>query len=79
MILLLRSVALAAIIGGVMLVTGIGLGNANVYSLTLRQTAIPRSLLARSGGAYRQVMYGSLPMHTRRIRGLRSPQAGVSA
>ena len=50
MILLLRSVALAAIIGGVMLVTGIGLGNANVYSLTLRQTVIP-SLLARSGGA----------------------------
>ncbi len=58
----LRSVALAAMIGGVMLVVGIGLGNANVYSLTLRQTVIPRSLLARSGGAYRQVMYGSIPI-----------------
>ena len=58
----LRSVALAAIIGGVMLVAGIGLGNANVYSLTLRQTVIPPSLLARSGGAYRQVMYGSIPI-----------------
>ena len=32
-ILPLHSVALAAIIGGVMLATGIGLGNANVYSL----------------------------------------------
>jgi MFS family permease len=58
----LRTVALAAVIGGVMLVAGIGLGNANVYSLTLRQTVIPRSLLARSGGAYRQVMYGSIPI-----------------
>jgi MFS family permease len=58
----LRSWALAAIIGGVMLVAGVGLGNANVYSLTLRQTVIPRSLLARSGGAYRQVMYGSIPI-----------------
>ena len=58
----LRSVALATMIGGVMLVAGIGLGNANVYSLTLRQTVIPRSLLARSGGAYRQVMYGSIPI-----------------
>jgi MFS family permease len=58
----LRAAALAAIIGGVMLVAGIGLGNANVYSLTLRQTVIPRSLLARSGGAYRQVMYGSIPI-----------------
>jgi len=58
----LRSVGLAAVIGGVMLVAGIGLGNANVYSLTLRQTVIPKPLLARSGGAYRQVMYGSIPI-----------------
>jgi MFS family permease len=58
----LRSVALAAVIGGVMLVAGIGLGNANVYSLTLRQTVIPRFLLTRSAGAYRQVMYGSIPI-----------------
>jgi MFS family permease len=58
----LRSVALATVVGGVMLVAGIGLGNANVYSLTLRQTVIPRSLLTRSAGAYRQVMYGSIPL-----------------
>jgi MFS family permease len=58
----LRSVALAVLIGGVMLVAGIGLGNANVYSLTLRQTVIPRILLTRSAGAYRQVMYGSIPI-----------------
>jgi MFS family permease len=58
----LRSVALATVVGGVMLVAGIGLGNANVYSLTLRQTVIPRFLLTRSAGAYRQVMYGSIPL-----------------
>ena len=57
----LRSGALAAIIGGVMLGAGIGLGNANVYWLTLRQTVIPRPLLARSGGTDRQVMCGSIP------------------
>ena len=43
-------------------ISGIGLGNANVYSLTLRQTVIPKALLARSGGAYRQIMYGSIPI-----------------
>lgn len=53
---------LAAILAGVMLLSGIGLGNANVYSLTLRQSAIPREQLTRSAGAYSQVMYGSIPL-----------------
>lgn len=53
---------LAAAIGVVMLISGIGLGNANVYSLTLRQSAIPREQLTRSAGAYTQVMYGSIPL-----------------
>jgi MFS family permease len=53
---------LAALIGAIMLVGGIGLGNANVYSLTLRQTAIPPEHLARSAGAYRQVTYGAIPL-----------------
>lgn len=53
---------LAAILAAVMLVSGIGLGNANVYSLTLRQSAIPREQLTRSAGAYTQVMYGSIPL-----------------
>jgi MFS family permease len=58
----LREVGLAVLIGAVLLVSGLGLGNANVYSLTLRQMVIPKALLARSAGAYRQIMYGSIPI-----------------
>lgn len=58
----LTGLALAGVIAAVMFVAGIGLGNANVYSLTLRQTVIPATQLARSGGAYSQVMYGSIPI-----------------
>lgn len=54
--------ALAAVIAAVMLVRGIGEGNANVYSLTMRQQLIPRDELTRSAGAYTQVMYGSIPL-----------------
>ncbi|WP_172669741.1 MFS transporter [Arsenicicoccus sp. oral taxon 190] len=57
-----HGLALGAILAAVMLVSGIGLGNANVYSLTLRQAAIPRDQLTRSAGAYTQVMYGSIPL-----------------
>lgn len=53
---------LAFVLGVVMLISGIGLGNANVYSLTLRQSSIPRDQLTRSAGAYTQVMYGSIPI-----------------
>lgn len=53
--------ALAAVIGAVMLVRGIGEGNANVYSLTMRQQVIPPEQLTRSAGAYTQVIYGSIP------------------
>lgn len=55
-------VALALLIGINMLVSGIGLGNANVYSLTLRQTVIPEEQLSRSAGAYAQIMYGLIPI-----------------
>lgn len=58
----LDGIALAVWIGAVMLLSGWGLGNANVYSLTLRQTVIPPERLARSAGAYTQVMYGSIPL-----------------
>ena len=53
---------LAAVIAAVMLVRGIGEGNANVYSLTMRQQAIPAAQLTRSAGAYTQVIYGSMPL-----------------
>ncbi|MFZ2626054.1 MAG: MFS transporter [Propionibacterium sp.] len=58
----LHGSALAAVLGGIMLLSGVGLGNANVYSLTMRQTAIPKDQLTRSAGAYTQVMYGSIPI-----------------
>ncbi len=58
----LRGMALAMLIGLVSLMAGIGLGNANVYSVTLRQSAIPEHVLTRSAGAYTQVMYGSIPL-----------------
>lgn len=58
----LRGPALAAILGAVMLISAIGLGNANVYSLTMRQMMIPDGQLSRSAGAYTQVMYGSIPL-----------------
>ena len=58
----LYGTALAVGIAAVLLVSGVGLGNANVYSLTLRQTVIPADQLARTVGAYRQIMYGSIPI-----------------
>lgn len=54
--------ALAGVIATVMLLRGIGEGNANIYSLTMRQQLIPRDGLTRSAGAYTQVMYGSIPL-----------------
>lgn len=58
----LHGTALTAVLAGIMLLSGLGLGNANVYSLTMRQTAIPQDQLTRSAGAYTQVMYGAIPM-----------------
>ena len=57
-----ESAALATAAAAILLLAGIGLGNANIYSLTLRQTVIPKDQLVRSTGAYRQVMYGSIPI-----------------
>lgn len=54
--------ALALVIAAIMFIAGIGLGNANVYSLTLRQSVIAKDQLTRSPGAYTQVMYGSIPI-----------------
>jgi MFS family permease len=46
----------------VQFVSGIGLGCANVLSTTLRQTIIPTTQLARTTGAYRLFMFGSIPL-----------------
>lgn len=53
---------LAVAIAAVLFIRGIGEGNANVYSLTMRQRLIPKGQLTRSAGAYSQVMYGSIPI-----------------
>lgn len=58
----LHGLSLTLLLAIVMLLSGIGLGNANVYSLTMRQTAIPANQLTRSAGAYTQLMYGSIPV-----------------
>jgi MFS family permease len=41
---------------------GVGLGAANVLSITLRQAVIPRGSLARSLGAYRLLIFGVIPL-----------------
>ncbi|MEU4687324.1 MFS transporter [Actinoplanes sp. NPDC023714] len=97
---------LAGSLAAVQFVSGIGLGAANVLSVTLRQVIAPRGSLARTNGGYRTLIFGvlpvgsalggvlgqalgsragvaigaaglalsSLPMLTRRMRRLKSPQ-----
>lgn len=55
-------IPLAVAIAAILAVRGIGEGNANIYSLTMRQQLIPADQLTRSAGAYTQVMYGSIPI-----------------
>ena len=62
--------ALAAVVAAILLVAGLGLGCANIYSVTLRQIVIPTGHRARAVGAYRQVMYGSIPIGTALAGGL---------
>ena len=54
--------ALAAPLAAIQFVAGIGLGAANVLSTTLRQTVIPAEELAPTIGAYRFLMFGSIPI-----------------
>lgn len=53
---------LAGAFAACLFVAGIGLGCANVLSITLRQTVIPRGSLARSNGGYRLLIFGVLPL-----------------
>lgn len=57
-----RGVLYGVLLGAVQFGSGIGLGSANVLSVTIRQLLIPRSTLARSNGAYRTFTYGVLPV-----------------
>ncbi|MBV9822964.1 MAG: MFS transporter [Actinobacteria bacterium] len=53
--------ALGAAVAAVQLVSGAGLGSANVLSVTLRQVVAPRGSLARTNGGYRLLIYGVIP------------------
>lgn len=53
--------ALGLAVGAVELVMGVGLGSANVLSVTLRQVVAPRGSLARTNGGYRLLIYGVIP------------------
>ncbi len=50
------------LLGACQFLAGIGLGSANVLSVTIRQLLIPKAALARSNGAYRMFTYGVLPV-----------------
>jgi MFS family permease len=53
---------LAGSLAAILFVSGIGLGSANVLSVTLRQVVAPRGSLARTNGGYRLLIYGVLPL-----------------
>ncbi|MFF0270877.1 MFS transporter [Kribbella sp. NPDC004536] len=57
-----RGLEYGLLLGGVQFLAGIGLGSANVLSVTIRQLLIPRATLARSNGAYRTFTFGVLPV-----------------
>ncbi|MFL6138096.1 MAG: MFS transporter [Frankiaceae bacterium] len=58
----MHGVALGLGVGAVMVVSGTGLGSANVLSTTLRQVVTPRGSLARTNGGYRFLIFGVIPI-----------------
>ena len=54
--------AFAIMVAAIEFVSGIGLGSANVLSVTLRQVVVPTGSLARSIGGYRLVIFGAIPI-----------------
>jgi predicted MFS family arabinose efflux permease len=52
----------AIALGAIQLVSGLGLGCANVLSTTLRQIVVPKDQVARTNGGYRFLMFGSIPI-----------------
>ena len=52
----------AIVLAVIQLGSGIGLGAANVLSVTLRQIVVPRGSLARTNGGYRLAIFGVIPI-----------------
>jgi Na+/melibiose symporter-like transporter len=61
-VLTLESVTFAVALSALLFVAGIGLGSANVLSITLRQVIVPTTSLARSNGGYRLLIFGAIPI-----------------
>jgi MFS family permease len=74
----LDSVSFAAALSALLLVAGIGLGSANVLSITLRQVIVPATSLARSNGGYRLLIFGAIPIGSI-LAGLIGHAAGTRA
>jgi MFS family permease len=53
--------ALGVAVAGVQVLSGTGLGIANVLSVTLRQVGALRGTLARTSAGYRALIYGTIP------------------
>ncbi len=73
-----RGAALAASLATVEFVSGMGLGSANVLSVTLRQIVVPTGSLARSNGGYRLLIFGAIPFGSA-LAGLIGAHAGARA
>lgn len=58
----LHGSALGLAVAAIEVVSGTGLGSANVLSVTLRQVVAPRGSLAKTNGGYRLLIYGVLPL-----------------
>jgi MFS family permease len=56
-----HGLALGGAVAVVELLSGAGLGSANVLSVTLRQVVAPRGSLARTNGGYRLLIFGVIP------------------
>jgi MFS family permease len=54
--------AIVALLSGVFLVQGIGLGVTNVYFVSLRQALTPSDLLGRMNASYRTITFGAIPV-----------------
>ncbi|GLZ76769.1 MFS transporter [Actinorhabdospora filicis] len=54
--------AFGGALAGLDFIAGVGLGVANVLSVTLRQNVLPQGTIARSNGSYRMITYGVLPI-----------------
>ncbi|MGI8450220.1 MAG: MFS transporter [Streptosporangiaceae bacterium] len=71
-----RGSSLVSGLAAIEFVGGVGLGCANVLSVTLRQIVVPTGSLARSNGGYRLLIFGAIPFGSA-LAGLIGAHAGA--